>query len=145
MILLGAGDRLAALQLPGPSNGVVRCYIKRTKGLLGLAPVCELRLESSDEVLAVAHHSLKVTGSCFHISLGSSSCGSGSGCSTPSSSPSLHGGSGDSSTSGRDEQELVAKVRLGCLAAPQLLHMLLRSLLMRPRLLWDGAQSGCSC
>lgn len=96
--LLSIGDRLGALQLPGPSSGIVRCFIRRSSNLLGVATLYELRLESTDELLAVAHKRLGSAASCFDISLAASPGGwGGSGCSTPSSSPSVNGGGSGSS------------------------------------------------
>lgn len=117
MALLIAGDRLAVLQLPGPSSGVVRCYVKRVSGLLGMGQHFELRLESTDECLAVARRRVKSASSSYIIGLTSSGCRSGS--STPCSDPSQHGGgrAGSSGSSGgggsslrRDDPEVVGKV-----------------------------------
>lgn len=116
--LLGAGDRLAALALPGPSEGVVRCYIKRSSNLLGMSAHFELRLEASDELLAVAHKRVNGAASCYDIRLSSGAHGSGS--STPSSGPSYSGGSGtsrnSSSSGGGDSAQahVVGKVRMTC-------------------------------
>eukprot|EP00878_Enallax_costatus_P040693 GHUV01047042.1.p1 GENE.GHUV01047042.1~~GHUV01047042.1.p1 ORF type:complete len:282 (+),score=98.28 GHUV01047042.1:171-1016(+) len=67
--LLAAGDRLAALELPGPSSGIIQCYIKRNTGLLGMAPSFELRIEVSDESLAVARKRKKSAKSSYLISM----------------------------------------------------------------------------
>jgi hypothetical protein len=107
MALLSAGDRLAVLQLAGPSSGVVRCYIKRISGLLGMGQHFELRLESTDECLAIARRRVKSATSSFVIGLSASTCSSGS--STPSSNPSQHGGS-NSSALHRDHPEVIGKV-----------------------------------
>jgi hypothetical protein len=107
MGLLNAGDRLAVLQLAGPSTGVVRCYIKRVSNLLGMGQHFELRLESTDECLAVARRRLKSATSSFIIGLPGSSCSSGS--STPSSTRSAHDGNG-SATLRRDDPEVAGKV-----------------------------------
>lgn len=110
MALLSAGDRLAALQLPVPSTGVVKCYIKRVSNLLGLNQQFELRLESTDECLAVARRRMKSATSSYIIGL--SSCSSGS--STPSSSSghdgSSSGGGGGASSLRRDDPVVVGKV-----------------------------------
>lgn len=105
MALLNAGDRLAVLQLPGPSSGVVRCYIKRISNLLGMGQHFELRLESTDECLAVARRRVKSATSSYVIGLTSSGCSSGS--STPTSS---HDGHSSSSSLRRDDPEVVGKV-----------------------------------
>lgn len=112
MALLNTGDRLAALQLPGPSSGVVRCFIKRSSNLLGFGQHFELRLESTDECLAVARRRVKSATSSYVIGLSSSSCSSGS--STPSGSPSHHDGGSSSSSLKRDDPEVIGKV--SCLA-----------------------------
>lgn len=65
-----AGDGAGALLLPGPSNGLVRCYLVVHKGLLGLSPWYELRLEASDALLAVARRRSKGTASVYHIMAG---------------------------------------------------------------------------
>jgi len=118
MALLNTGDRLAALQLPGPSSGVVRCFIKRSSNLLGFGQHFELRLESTDECLAVARRRVKSATSSYVIGLSSSSCAAAcsSGSSTPSGSPSHHEGGSSSSSSSlrRDDPEVVGKV--SCLA-----------------------------
>jgi hypothetical protein len=67
-----SGDKLAALQLPGPSSSIVQCYVRRINGLLGMAPSFELRLESSDELLAVARRRKKSATSSYLISTGGS-------------------------------------------------------------------------
>lgn len=113
MALLTAGDRLAALQLPGPSSGVVRCYIKRISNLLGVAQHFELRLEATDECLAVARRRVKSATSSYVIGLSGSAGGcSSSGTSTPSSAPSQHDCSSGSSLR-RDDPEVIGKVRQG--------------------------------
>ncbi len=109
MALLAAGDRLAVLQLPGPSIGVVRCYVKRISNLLGVAQHFELRLEATDECLAVARRRVKSATSSYVIGLSGSACSS-SGTSTPSSAPSQHEGSSGGSLR-RDDPEVVGKVR----------------------------------
>jgi hypothetical protein len=107
MALLNAGDRLAVLQLAGPSTGVVRCYIKRVSNLLGMGQHFELRLESTDECLAVARRRVKSATSSLIIGLPGSSCSSGS--STPSSSRSMHDGNSSAGLR-RDDPEVVGKV-----------------------------------
>lgn len=107
MASLNAGDRLAVLQLAGPSTGIVRCYIKRISNLLGMGQHFELRLESTDECLAVARRRMKSATSSFIIGLPGSSCSSGS--STPSSSRSVHDGN-RSAALWRDDPEVVGKV-----------------------------------
>lgn len=67
-----SGDKLAALQLPGPSSSIVQCYVRRINGLLGMAPSFELRLESSDELLAVARRRKKSATSSYLVSTGGS-------------------------------------------------------------------------
>lgn len=89
--LLAAGNKLAALELPGPSNGVVQCYVQRTAGLLGMAPNFELRVEASDELLAVARKRKKSTSSSYLISM-----------------------EGDGASIKRGDEQLVAKVS-GCM------------------------------
>lgn len=68
---LSSGQKLAALQLPGPSNGVVQCYVKRISGLLGVRDTFEVRLEASDQLLAVARRRKKSATSSYLISMGS--------------------------------------------------------------------------
>jgi hypothetical protein len=118
MALLTAGDRLAVLQLPGPSTGVVRCYIKRISNMLGVAQHFELRLEATDECLAVARRRVKSATSSYFIGLSGSGCGSNSGSSTPSSARSQQQlDNGSSSPLRRDDPEVVGKVRTDCSVA----------------------------
>jgi hypothetical protein len=114
MALLNSGDRLAVLQLPGPSSGVVRCYVKRVSNLLGMGQNFELRLECTDDCLAIARRRVKSATSSYVIGLAGSSCSSGS--STPSSHGHHEGSSSPSAASlRRDDPEVVGKVspRLG--------------------------------
>jgi hypothetical protein len=67
-----SGDKLAALNLPGPSSSIVQCYVRRVTGLLGMAPSFELRLESTDELLALARRRKKSATSSYLISTGGS-------------------------------------------------------------------------
>ncbi|WIA33238.1 hypothetical protein OEZ86_006380 [Tetradesmus obliquus] len=69
---VSSGDKLAALHLPGPSSSIVQCYVRRINGMLGMAPSFELRLESSDELLAVARRRKKSATSSYLISTGAS-------------------------------------------------------------------------
>ncbi|KAF8067363.1 LIMR family protein [Scenedesmus sp. PABB004] len=65
------GDRAGALSLPGPSGGAVQCYVRRVAGPLGVGgSAYELRLEATDELLAVARRRVKSARSSYLISAG---------------------------------------------------------------------------
>jgi hypothetical protein len=52
--LVASGCGLAALSLAGPTGGTAKCYVRRAKGLLGGGATYEMRIESSDRLLASA-------------------------------------------------------------------------------------------
>jgi hypothetical protein len=144
MALLNAGDRLAVLQLPGPSSGVVRCYIKCVSNRLGMGQHFELRLESTDECLAVARRRVKSATSSYVIGLAGSSCSSGS--STPSSHGHREGSSSPMAASlRRDDPEVVGKVSPDARAMMQLVHCQWMSLRVQISLLTLEALRPCVC
>lgn len=65
---LQAGDHRAALKLPGPSDGLAQCYVRRLPQLLGSSQCFELRTERGNQLLATARRRVKAAGSSYLLS-----------------------------------------------------------------------------
>jgi hypothetical protein len=67
--LAAAGCGLAAVMLVGPVGGTAKCFVRRTKGLLGAGAYYDLRIENSDRFLISARRRAKNKCSSYLLAL----------------------------------------------------------------------------